>query len=121
MTIVKRHEITDAQWSKILPFIPPRKGRPGGDVRIFINAIVWIAKTGSPWRDLPEKFGHWIIVYQRFSYWCDKNHWFNIFQALQEPDMEEIMIDSTVIKLHQSATGCEKKMVLNTLASLLED
>lgn len=83
--------------------------------------MLWIAKTGSPWRDLPEKFGKWNIIYQRFSCWSDKNYFFSIFQALQEPDLEEVMIDSTVVKLHQSATGSQKKMVLKLLADLLGD
>lgn len=121
MTIVKRHEITDSQWSRILPFIPAPKGRHGGDIRLFLNAVLWIAKTGSPWRDLPDKFGNWSIIYQRFSAWSDKNNFFSIFQALQEPDLEEVMIDSTVVKLHQSATGGQKKMVLKLLADLLGD
>ena len=118
MTIVKRHEITDAQWNKIKPQLPILKGRPGGDIRLFLNAIVYISKTGAPWRDLPKELGKWIIVYQRFSYWCDKNYLFNIFKALQQPDMEDIMIDSTVVKLHQSATGAQKKTVLKILAKV---
>ena len=120
---IKRHELTDIQWNSIIPFLPQSggKGRPGGDVRLFINAIVWIAKTGSPWRDLPERFGKWNLIYQRFSYWSDKNYFFNIFQQLQSPDLEEIMIDSTCIKVHQAATGCQKKMVLNLWVNLLED
>lgn len=120
MSNPKRHEITNEQWAKISPLLPNqnKNGRPGGDVRTFLNAIIWIAKTGSPWRDLPERFGKWIIIYQRFSYWCDKNYFYDIFKALQEPDLEEIMIDSTVVKAHQSASGAQKKTVLNLWENL---
>ena len=116
---IKRHELTDEQWEKIKQFLPQQKrGRPGGDVRVFINAVLWIAKTGSPWRDLPTRFGNWSLIYQRFSYWCDKNHFTDIFKQLQSPDLEQIMIDSTIVKTHQSACGAQKKTVLNLLEKL---
>ena len=123
MATVKRHEITDEQWVRIYPLLPSNKrpGRPGGDLRVFLNAVVWISKTGSPWRDLPERFGKWNIIYQRFSAWCDKNYFYNIFKSLQEPDLEEVMIDSTCVKVHQSATGAQKKTVCSLLEKLLED
>lgn len=121
--MIKRHEITDEQWSRIEPILPNKKavGRPGADTRTFLNAIIWIAKTGSPWRDLPERFGPWNLVFQRFDYWSKKNYFAVIFQALtQDFDDQEVMIDSTVIKCHQSSAGAKKKEVLNRLANLLE-
>lgn len=118
---IKRHEITDVQWLKIEPLLPKRNGRPGGDVRTFLNAVMWVAKTGSPWRDLPERLGSWNDVYQRYSYWCNKNYFQSIFDALIEPDLEEVMVDSTVVKCHQSSAGAIKKKVLKQLANLLED
>ncbi len=115
-----RHAISNKNWDLISPLLPKSggKGRPGGDLRLFINAIIWIAKTGSPWRDLPEYFGKWNIIYQRFSYWSSKNYFEQIYLALQKPDLEEIMIDSTTVKCHQSCAGAEKKTILNLLASL---
>lgn len=119
---VKRHEITDSQWLIVEPLLPKRNGRPGGNVRVFVNAVLWIAKTGSPWRDLPERFGKWNDIYQRYAYWCHKNYFKAIFDALIQPDLEEVMIDSTVVKCHQSSAGAAaKKKVLNQLADLWED
>jgi len=114
-----RHCLSDAKWALIEPHIPPRKGRPGGDARLFLDALLWIGTTGSPWRDLPVFFGNWNHVYQRFAYWCDKGHFEAIFNALKKPDMEEIMIDSTSCKAHQASSGAEKKTVPSRLASLV--
>ena len=73
--------------------------------RSLINAIFWIAKTGAPWRDLPERFGEWNSVYQRFNRWSKKGVWARIMEELNDPDMEWIMIDSTVTRAHQHAAG----------------
>ena len=115
-----RHAFSDEKWAFVEPHIPARKGRPGGDVRLFFDAILWIGTTGSPWRDLPNYFGNWNHVYQRFAYWCKKSHFEAIFIALQQPDLEEIMIDSTFCKAHQASSGAEKKTVPSRLASLVE-
>ena len=115
-----RHALSDEKWALVLPFIPKRRGRHGGDERQFIDAVLWIARTGAPWRDLPEELGHWSHVYQRFAYWRSKGHFESIFQAVQKPEMEEIMIDSTSCKAHQASSGAPKKTVLNRLESLAE-
>ena len=114
-----RHSFSDEKWALVEPHIPARKGRPGGDVRTFLDAILWIGATGSPWRDLPVFFGNWNHVYQRFAYWCDKGHFEAIFNALKKPDMEEIMIDSTSCKAHQASSGAQKKEGPSRLASLV--
>ena len=117
----KRHEITEEQWKRIEAVLPNKKlvGRPGGDVKTFLNAVVWIAKTGSPWRDLPERFGKWNLIYQRFSYWSVQGYFSAVFAALKtDMDQQEVMIDSTVIKCHQHSSGAKKNMVLNKLANL---
>ena len=116
-----RHSFSDEKWALIEPHIPARKGRPGGDVRLFLDAILWIGTTGAPWRDLPVFLGNWNHVYQRFAYWCDKGHFEAIFNALKKPDIEEIMIDSTSCKAHQASSGAQKKEVPSRLASLVED
>ena len=64
----ERHTFSDAQWQRIEPSMPPCKGRPGGAHRAFFDALLWIARTGSPWRDLPERQGAWNVVYQRYAY-----------------------------------------------------
>ena len=68
---MRRHELTDAQWATLVSVIPSGLGRPSerGD-RNFVNAVVWIAKTGAPWRDLPERFGVWKTIYNRFAEWA---------------------------------------------------
>jgi len=80
-----RHIFTDAQWQIIEPQLPPCKGRPAGAQRTFLNALLWIASTGSPWRDIPERFGNWNVVYRRFAYWCDKGHFERFFRVCSSP------------------------------------
>jgi transposase len=103
-----RHTYTDEQWARIHPLLPPCKGRPGGAHRTFFNALLWMSRTGSPWRDLPSELGNWNVVYQRYAYWCKKGHFERSLQALQQPDWEEVMIDSTCCKAHQSSAGARK-------------
>ena len=85
-----------------------RPGQLGGvadDNRRFLNAVIYINKTGVPCRDLPLSFGLWDAVYHRFNEWCKKGRWQRISEALQDPDLEWLMIDSTVIRAHQHAAG----------------
>ncbi|MEH6695616.1 MAG: transposase, partial [Hyphomonas sp.] len=77
--------LTDAQWAQVSPFCLGKKtdpGRTGGDGRMFLEAVLWIARTGSPWRDLPAEFGNWNTVFQRFRYWVDRGVFQRIFEAL---------------------------------------
>ena len=70
---MRRHEITDEHWERIKDFLPGQAGDPGvtaKDNRLFVNAVLWIAKTGAPWRDLPERFGPWGSVWKRFDRWA---------------------------------------------------
>ena len=82
MTDNTRNTYTDKQWARIYPLLPPCKGRPGGEHRTFFNALLWMARTGSPRRDLPEQLGKWNVVYQRYAYWCKKGHFERFFQGL---------------------------------------
>lgn len=91
----QRHALTDAQGQRMVVHLPPVLGRRGRDDRMFIDAIVWIAKTGDPWRDLPARLGAWAQVYQRFARWSDRGHFNTLFLALQEPNHEQLMVDST--------------------------
>ena len=103
-----RHTFTDEQWQRIEPLIPPCKGPPGGANRTFFDALLWMARTGAPWRDLPEQLGKWNVVYQRYAYWCDKGHFERFFQGVQQPDLDEVMVDSTCCRAHQSSAGARK-------------
>jgi transposase len=108
--MLRRHEITDQQWNGIKDLLPGQEGDPGAtakDNRLFINAIMWIAKTGAPWRDLPERFGNWNSVFQRFNRWCKAGVFQTIMEKLQDPDLGVLMLDSTIIRAHQHAAGAE--------------
>ena len=108
--MLRRHEITDQQWDAIKDFLPGKEGDPGArakDNRLFVNAVMWIAKTGAPWRDLPERFGNWNSVFQRFNRWCKAGVFQRIMEKLQDPDLGVLMLDSTIIRAHQHAAGAE--------------
>lgn len=108
-----RMVLRDDQWERIEKIISEKKGERGRPIissRSFIEAVIWIARTGSPWRDLPEEFGPWNTAYVRFARWSDKNVWQNIFAVLREDaDFEEVYLDSTVVRAHQHAAGAAKK------------
>jgi transposase len=82
--------------------------------------VLWIARTGSPWRDLPERFGRWNSVYQRFARWSKKGVWQKIFGILAQ-DAEEVFIDSTVVRAHQHAAGAPEKKATMRLVVPVED
>ena len=104
--------LRDDQWVRIETLLQGKagdRGRSGANNRLFIEAVLWIARTGSPWRDLPAAFGPWNSIYVRFARWADKNVWENIFAVLREDaDFEEVFIDSTIVRAHQHAAGAAK-------------
>ena len=109
--MLRRHAISDEHWERIKGFLPGREGDPGvtaKDNRLFVDAVLWIAKAGSPWRDLPERFGNWNSVWKRFDRWSAKGVWERIFRELQDADLEWLLLDSTVIRAHQHAAGAKK-------------
>jgi len=103
-----RHALTDAQWRQLQPVLPRQRAGPEairGD-RLFIDAVLYRAKTGCPWRDLPERFGPWKSVYNRFNNWARQGHWAAIFRALQyEVDDIGSIVDGSVVRAHQDASG----------------
>jgi len=107
-----RHAISDNDWERIKDLLPGRPGQTGwlaGDNRLFIDSVLWIAKTGAPWRDLPERFGNWNSVWRRLDRWARKGTWRLVFETLQDPDLEWLILDSTVIRAHPCAAGAQKK------------
>ena len=104
-----RRELTDAQWARIERLVPGKegdKGRHGEDNRMFVDAVLWIARTGAPWRDLPEEFGNWNSVFQRFRRWAKKGRWESFFKELSvDSDCEYLIIDATIVRAHQHAAG----------------
>lgn len=103
-----RHALTDAQWNQIEDRLPGKPGDPGrtaADNRLFVDAILFVAKTGIPWRDLPERFGKWNSVWRRFDRWCERGVWQALAEQLGEPDLTELQLDSTSIKVHIAGVG----------------
>jgi transposase len=110
--ILIRRELTDAQWRRIEPLIPGKegdKGRHGEDNRLFVDGVLWLVRAGAPWRDLPEEFGKWNSVFRRFRRWARKGVWKRLFTELgEDPDLEYLIIDSTIVRAHQHAAGAKK-------------
>ena len=91
------------------PHLSGQSGQWGGiahDNRRFINAVMWILRTGAPWRDLPSSYGDWKNTQRRFCRWRDKGVWERLLETLiVEPDFEWLMIDATHCKVHPHAAG----------------
>lgn len=113
MCAKRRFMLRDDQWERIAVFAQGKAGdvgRSGKDNRLFVDAVLWIARTGSPWRDLPASFGSWNSVYRRFARWSENGVWCRIFATLaQDADFEETFMDSTIVRAHQHAAGAAKK------------
>ena len=108
-----RKILRDDQWERIKDLLPGKAGDPGArgkDNRLFVEAVLWIARTGSPWRDLDPALGNWHATYTRFSRWGKKGVWQRIIAAISDDaDLEALLIDSTVVRAHQHAAGAQKK------------
>jgi transposase len=106
-----RFVLTDAQWAKMEPHClgkPSDPGRSGGNNRLFVEAVLWIARTGSPWRDLPKQFGNWNSVFVRYRDWGKAGVFKHLFDAASdEPDMEYAMVDATIVKVHRHGQGAK--------------
>ena len=104
-----RHRLSDAQWARIADLVPGKDGDPGRhgrDNRLFVEAVLWLCRTGAPWRDLPAEFGNWNSVFQRFRRWAKGGVWSRIFEILiEDSDLEHLIIDATIIRAHQHAAG----------------
>jgi putative transposase len=105
----ERHRLTDAQWERIAPVVPGKEGDPGRhgeDNRGFVEAVLWLCRTGAPWRDLPAEFGRWNSAWKRFSRWAKRGVWSRILEQLSEdPDLEHLIIDATIVRAHQHSAG----------------
>ena len=110
---MERFGLRDDQWDRIKDFLPGREGHVGGtaaDNRLFVEAVLYRYRAGIPWRDLPERFGDWKIVHQRFSRWAKSGVFERIFKLLaSDHDNEYMMIDATIVRAHQHSAGARKK------------
>ncbi len=117
MTGVGRGELTDRAWAVIAPLLPVvgGRGKPWADHRRTINGILWKLRTGSPWRDLPERYGPWQTCHARLVRWQWDGTWDRLLTHVQTKsdavgEVEwEVSVDSTVIRAHQHAAGAPKK------------
>ncbi len=100
----RHHDISDKVWELLAPHLPGRKGGWGAvakDNRLFINAVFWILRTGSPWRDLPPDYGDWKNTHRRFCRWQDARIWEALLECLvEDPDYEWLMV-------HPHASGAK--------------
>ena len=107
--MAKRYELSDAQWRRIAPLLPGKKGDPGRtaeDNRQFVHACLWVPGSGAHWHDLPERYGKWKSVHKRFGRWADRGVWERVFAALiEDPDNEYVMLDTSLVRAHQQAAG----------------
>jgi transposase len=110
---MRRYALRDDQWDRIKDFLPGREGHVGGtaaDNRLFVDAVLYRYRAGVPWRDLPERFGSWKVVHQRFSRWAKSGVFERIFKLLaSDHDNEYMMIDATIVRAHQHSAGALKK------------
>jgi putative transposase len=104
-----RRELRDDQWRPIKELVPGKAREPGRtatDNRTFVDAVLWIARTGAHGRELPESFGAWNSVFQRYNRGANAGVWERVFRALSgDPDVEYVMIDATIVRAHQPAAG----------------
>ena len=120
---LSRHDLTDEQWALLAPLMPPhpRQGHRWTDHRLVIDGVFHRTRTGTPWRDLPARFGPWQTVYNRHRRWSADGTWERILAALQTgsdvPDGRSggqvwtVAVDSTIVRAHQHAAGALKKTV----------
>lgn len=106
-----RHELSDDQWLAIKDLLPGKKSDPGRTAagnRRFVNAVLWVARTGAPWRDLPARFDNWNSVFQRFNRWSKRRIWQGVLEAVGgDADLEHLLLDSTTVRAHQHAAGAK--------------
>lgn len=103
--------LRDDQWKKIAGLLPGRTetvGVTAQDNRLFIEGVLWVARTGAHWRELPDRYGHWNSVFQRYNRWSNTGVRERLFQTLSDdPDFEYVMIDSIIVRVHQHSAGAK--------------
>lgn len=113
MIVASRYELSASQWAAICDILPGKKGdrgRTAKDNRTFVNGVLWILRSGARWSDLPERYGKYKTVHQRFSRWAKAKIWEKIFRHLiRDRKNNYLMIDSTIVKAHHQAATFKKK------------
>ena len=111
---MSKMSLQDQHWIKIREFLKNEAhayiGKNEAECRRFVEAVLWISRSGAQWRLLPTEYGQWNTIYKRFARWCDQGVWERMLQHFaDDPDMENGMIDSTIVRAHPCAAGAQKK------------
>lgn len=109
----RRYELRDDQWNRIKELLPPERktqgGRPAKDNRQMLNAMLWVIRSGAPWRDLPEYYGPWQSVYTRFRRWEQAGIFDRMLKVLTvDLDDESVMLDASIVRVHQHGAGAKR-------------
>lgn len=105
---LNRDMLRDDQWDRIKDLLPGKSsdcGVTAKNNRLFLEAVLWIVRTSSPWRDLPERFGNWHGVYVRYDRWSKKGVWAGLAQSIADPDFESLFVDGSIVRVHQHGAG----------------
>ena len=120
-SVPRSRMLSDAAWQKLQAFLPGGPHSPGkhaADNRNFLEAILWLSRTGAPWRDLPSFFGKWNSIYQRFRRWAKNGVWRKLFDlVMPDEPFESVMLDSTTIRAHQHAAGAKGDTIIKRWAA----
>lgn len=118
-----RYDLSEGEWRLIAPLLPNKpRGVARVDDRRVVNGIFYVLRTGSPWRDLPERYGPYTTVYNRYNRWAKAGIWLKIFEALAARSPQSMqLIDSSIIRAHQHAAGGKRGARITPLAVLVED
>jgi transposase len=116
--MIRRHELTDDQFARLEPLLPPQRpptGKPNRDHRTILNGMLWRLRTGAPWRDVPERYGPWQTVYSRFRRWRQAGIWDRVLATVQatgdadgQLDWSLHFVDGSTVRAHQHAAGAKK-------------
>ena len=118
-----RFDLSDLEWGLIEPLLPNKpRGVPRVDDRRVVNGIFWVLRTGSPWRDLPDRYGPYPTVYNRFNRWAKRGVWLRVFEPLSAKSPDSLhLIDSSIVRAHQHSAGGKKGARITPSVVLVAD